>query len=46
MFEGELLKMLPGGVMNQMTGRVPLVMNGVLNELKGKSSLYNNWYRI
>lgn len=44
MFEGELLKMLPGGVMNQMTGRVPLVMNGVLNELKGKSSLYNKLY--
>jgi len=44
MFEGDLLKMLPGGVMNQMTGRVPLVMNSVLNELKGKSSVHNKIY--
>ena len=44
MFENDLLKMLPGGVMNQMTGRVPLVMNSVLNELKGKSSVYNKMY--
>ena len=44
MFEGDLLKMLPGGVMNQMTGRVPLVMNSVLNELKGKSSIHNKIY--
>ena len=44
MFEEDLLKMLPGGVLNQMTGRVPLVMNSVLDELKGKSSLYNKLY--
>jgi len=44
LYENDLLKKLPGGVMNQMLGRVPLVQNNVIDELKGKSTIWNKMY--
>ena len=44
LYENDLLKKLPGGVMNQMLGRVTLVQNNVVDELKGKSTLWNKMY--
>ena len=44
LYENDLLKKLPGGTMNQMLGRVPLVQNNVVDELKTKGTLFNKMY--
>jgi len=44
LFENDLLKKLPGGVMTQMLGRVPLVHNKVLDDMKTKGTLWNKLY--
>tara|TARA_R110001592_G_scaffold155883_5_gene385995 strand:+ start:32003 stop:37783 length:5781 start_codon:yes stop_codon:yes gene_type:complete len=44
MFENDLLKKLPGGTLNQMLGRVPLVKSNVTNQLKEKSPFFVRLY--
>jgi hypothetical protein len=44
MFEKDLLKKLPEGIMNDMLGRVPLVKNNLINDMAGKTSLWNKMY--
>ena len=44
LFENDLLKKLPGGIMKQMLGRVPLVHNNILDDMKEKSTIWNKLY--
>ena len=44
LYENDLLNKLPVGVRTQMLGRVPLVKNNVIDDLKGKPNLVTKLY--
>jgi hypothetical protein len=44
MYENDLLKKLPPGTMTNMLGKVPLVQNTLVDQLKGKPNLITKMY--
>lgn len=43
-YEKELLNKLPQGIRNQMTGRVPVIKNNILDTLKGQPNIVTKMY--